>query len=95
MAIIIYVLKKFRSKTYSRPVGPVKPGFLSILVCIFLNKYNDGHSSIHFIQNLMLNSNLKSDIQKKIKVKRLKTKKRSDRVSPSANTNYNIQNDTK
>jgi hypothetical protein len=33
-----------------------------------LNQYNDGHSiqSIHFIQNLMLNSNLKSDIQKNI-----------------------------
>jgi hypothetical protein len=35
----------------------------------------------------MLNSNLKSDIQKNIKIKRLKTKKRSDRVWPSANTN--------
>jgi hypothetical protein len=26
MAIVIFVLKKFRPKTYSRPVGPVKPG---------------------------------------------------------------------
>jgi hypothetical protein len=41
----------------------------------FKNKYDDGHSSIHFIQNLMLNSNLKSDIQKNILVERLKTKK--------------------
>jgi hypothetical protein len=41
----------------------------------FLNKNNNGHSSIHFIQNLMLNSNLKLDIQKSILVKRLKTKK--------------------
>jgi hypothetical protein len=29
---------------------------------------------IHFIQNFMLNSNLKSDIQKYIKIKRLKNK---------------------
>jgi hypothetical protein len=29
----------------------------------FLNHYDDDHLSIHFIQNLMLNSNLKSDIQ--------------------------------
>jgi hypothetical protein len=38
MAIIIFISKKFKAqktKTYSRPVGPVKPGFLSILVCIF------------------------------------------------------------
>jgi hypothetical protein len=32
----------------------------------FKNKYDDGHSSIRFIQNLMLNSNLKSEIQKNI-----------------------------
>jgi hypothetical protein len=32
----------------------------------FWNKYKNGHSSIHFIQNLMPNSNLKSDIQKNI-----------------------------
>jgi hypothetical protein len=32
----------------------------------FWNKNNDGHSSIYYIQNLMLNSNLKSDIQKNI-----------------------------
>jgi hypothetical protein len=38
----------------------------------------------------MLNSNLKSDIQKNVKIKRLKTKKRSDRVWPSANTNIYI-----
>jgi hypothetical protein len=64
MAIRIFVLKKFRLKTYSRPVGPVKPGFLRILVSIFvkINKM----MAIHFIQNLMLNSNLKSDIQKNI-----------------------------
>jgi hypothetical protein len=47
-------------------------GFWSVL---FWNKYNNGHSSIHFIQNLMLNLNLKSDIQKYIWVKRLKTKR--------------------
>jgi hypothetical protein len=35
MVIIIFDLKHFRPKTYSRPVGPVKPGFLSILVSIF------------------------------------------------------------
>jgi hypothetical protein len=34
----------------------------------------------------MLNSNLKLDIQKNIKIKRLMTKKRSDWVWPSANT---------
>jgi hypothetical protein len=38
MAIIIFILKKFTPKTYSRPVGPVKPGFLSILVCIFFER---------------------------------------------------------
>jgi hypothetical protein len=32
----------------------------------FKNKYNDGHSSINFIHNLMFNSNFKSDIQKNI-----------------------------
>jgi hypothetical protein len=37
----------------------------------------------------MLNSNLKSDIQKNINIKPLKTKKRSDRVWPSANTKLN------
>jgi hypothetical protein len=36
----------------------------------------------------MLNSNLKSDIQKNIKIKRLKAKKRSDRGWPSANTTF-------
>jgi hypothetical protein len=44
-----------------------------------------GHSSIHFIQNLMLNSNLfEIWYPKNIKVKRLKTKKGQtefDRVS--------------
>jgi hypothetical protein len=68
MAIIIFVFKNSDLKAYFRPVGPVKPGFLSILVCIFLNEYNDGHSIIHFIQNLMLNSNLKSDIKKIFKL---------------------------
>jgi hypothetical protein len=68
MVIIIIVLKKFKPKTYSRPVGP---GFLSILVIwwneydmmYIWNKYDDSHSSIHFIQNSMLDSNLKSDTQ--------------------------------
>jgi translation initiation factor 2 beta subunit (eIF-2beta)/eIF-5 len=41
----------------------------------FKINYDNGHPSIHFIQNSMLNSNLKSDIQKNIKIKRLKTKK--------------------
>jgi hypothetical protein len=32
MAIIIFISKEIRPKTYFRPVGP---GFLSILACIF------------------------------------------------------------
>jgi hypothetical protein len=55
----------------------------------FENKYDYGYSSIHFIQNLMLNSNLKSDIQKNIKTKRFKTKKGQtefDRVPKLVNT---------
>jgi hypothetical protein len=47
----------------------------------------DGHSSIHFIQNLMLNSNLKSDIQKNFQAKRLRPK-RSDLV-PNYHVYYN------
>jgi hypothetical protein len=37
MAIIKFVLKNQTKNLFpSRPVGPVKPGFLSILVCFFL-----------------------------------------------------------
>jgi hypothetical protein len=47
--------------------------------------YGDSHKGIHFIQNLMLNSNLKSDIQKSI-LKKSKRKKTVKPVRPSANT---------
>jgi hypothetical protein len=49
MAIIYIDLTKYRPKYLKNPVRPAR------LVWIFKNKYDDGHSSIHFIQNLMLN----------------------------------------
>jgi hypothetical protein len=62
------------------------------LSLFFLNKYNDGHSSIHFIQNLMLNSNLKSDFQKIFKLSVYRPKHGQTEFDwPSANTNYHLK----
>jgi hypothetical protein len=58
-----------------------------LFVCIFIKK--NMMIGIHFIQNVMLNSNL-NRISKKIFEKNLKDKKQSDRVRPNANTNNNI-----
>jgi hypothetical protein len=67
MAVIIFISKKNTNqntqKTRFDRSDRSGIGFWSDFV---LNKFNNCHSSIHFIQNLMLNSNLKSDIQKNI-----------------------------
>jgi hypothetical protein len=65
MTIIIFISKKYRpqySKTRFDRSDRSGIGFWSE----FFITNNNGHSSIHFIQNVMLNSNLKSDIQKNI-----------------------------
>jgi hypothetical protein len=61
MAIIIFV-KKIQTKNLFPTGRAGQTGFFEY-VCLY---FNDDHSSIHFIQNLLLNSNLKSDIQKNI-----------------------------
>jgi hypothetical protein len=91
MAIIIFVFKKNSDqKPISDRSDRSNRVFWVFWSVFFWNKYNDGNLSIHFIQNLMLNSNLKPDIQKNIEIKRIKTKKLSERVCPSANTSYHI-----
>jgi hypothetical protein len=66
MAIIIYFFLIQTKNLF--PTGRTgQTGFFEYFgLYFFEKKYNDDHSSIHFIQNFMLNSHLKSDIQKNI-----------------------------
>jgi hypothetical protein len=68
MAIIIFISKKYRPKHSKTRFDWSDRSGIGFWSESFLNKYNNGHSSIHFIQILMLNSNLKSDIQQSEKV---------------------------
>jgi hypothetical protein len=66
MAIFIIVLKNTDQNYQKTRFDWSDRSVIGFWSEFFQNKYNYGHSSIHFIQKLMLNSNLKSDIQKNI-----------------------------
>jgi hypothetical protein len=59
MAIIIFKKKNTDQKPIPDRSDRSNRVFEYYGLYYFWNKYNNGHLSIHFIQNLMLNSNLK------------------------------------